>query len=394
MIAPTQYRKPENWQDFEKLCKKLWGEVWKCSDTIQRNGRSGQNQKGVDIYGLPKDRDGYYGIQCKGKDDYTRNQLSKEEIESEISKAFHFEPKLQRLIFATTANKDVSIEEFVRKKNLEHRKKGLFDIYVSSWEDIVDLLEQYRDTYNWYINNCQYKEASDVEVTFDDKMISPKYEKTIINYVLKKPQDHEINNLFAKYGLENYNSFNALNDKLLKDLSESTNYNPFNWQKSKVNRTWCHLYINIKNSGSTTIEDFKLILTFSMNHIKEVSDCFYYCNDIGISETVRAEINRRKDENREVYEYSDCNNMLEYEPKNPILVQKDTRTFKIGIKPKQEINEISVHWKFLSRNFHKEGIMSLAVKPCFIEIAKTVEVDNISEVKNTEIIIKPLIEEI
>jgi hypothetical protein len=54
MIAPTQIRKPENWQDFEKLCKKLWGEIWDCSDTIQRNGRSGQNQNGVDIFGLPK----------------------------------------------------------------------------------------------------------------------------------------------------------------------------------------------------------------------------------------------------------------------------------------------------------------------------------------------------
>jgi len=63
-------RKPENWQDFENLCKKLWGEIWDCAE-IKKNGRSGQNQQGVDVYGIPKFDTEYYGIQCKGKDDYT-----------------------------------------------------------------------------------------------------------------------------------------------------------------------------------------------------------------------------------------------------------------------------------------------------------------------------------
>jgi hypothetical protein len=81
MIAPTQIRKPENWQDFEKLCKKLWGEIWNCSNSIKRNGRSGQSQCGVDVYGLPINANGYYGIQCKGKDDYSKSKLSEKEID-------------------------------------------------------------------------------------------------------------------------------------------------------------------------------------------------------------------------------------------------------------------------------------------------------------------------
>lgn len=24
--------KPQNWQDFETLCKKLWGEIWSCPE--------------------------------------------------------------------------------------------------------------------------------------------------------------------------------------------------------------------------------------------------------------------------------------------------------------------------------------------------------------------------
>lgn len=46
MLAPNQYKKPSNWQDFEMLCKLLWGEVWGIADSIKRNGRQGQNQHG------------------------------------------------------------------------------------------------------------------------------------------------------------------------------------------------------------------------------------------------------------------------------------------------------------------------------------------------------------
>ena len=80
MQAPTQIQSPENWQDFERLCKKLWGEIWNCSDTIMRHGRNGQSQCGVDIYGTPNGGIEYYGIQCKGKDNYTQAQLTTKEI--------------------------------------------------------------------------------------------------------------------------------------------------------------------------------------------------------------------------------------------------------------------------------------------------------------------------
>jgi hypothetical protein len=79
-------RKPENWQDFESLCKKLWGEIWACEE-IKKNGRNGQNQNGVDIYGIPKNLEHYFGIQCKGKDDYSNANLSIKEIDAEIEKA-------------------------------------------------------------------------------------------------------------------------------------------------------------------------------------------------------------------------------------------------------------------------------------------------------------------
>lgn len=49
MKAPTQIQPLENWQDFETLCKKLWGEIWHCADAIKKNGCSGKNQNGIKI---------------------------------------------------------------------------------------------------------------------------------------------------------------------------------------------------------------------------------------------------------------------------------------------------------------------------------------------------------
>lgn len=152
MEASQSLRRPSNWQDFESLCKKLWGEIWMCPE-IKKNGRAGQNQNGVDIYGVPFSEIGYYGIQCKGKDEYTNKQFDAKEIIEEIAKAKEFLPPLRKLYFATTAVKDAKIEEFIRMRNIEHQSKGLFEIHLFSWEDIVELIDENKATHYWYIKS-------------------------------------------------------------------------------------------------------------------------------------------------------------------------------------------------------------------------------------------------
>lgn len=92
MEAKKQLRKPENWEDFESLCKKLWGEIWDCKE-IKKNGGKGQVQNGVDVYGIPKGEKSYFGIQCKGKDEYSHKHLSENEIDREIGLAKSFTPR-------------------------------------------------------------------------------------------------------------------------------------------------------------------------------------------------------------------------------------------------------------------------------------------------------------
>jgi len=135
---------PKNWQDFEDLCHALWECEWSCP-TIKRHGRSGQEQRGVDIYGQPHGHDEYHGIQCKLKsgDTARRPILTKDEVEQEVAEAERFAPPLKHLIIATTAPSDVKIQAFVRERSVQHVHSGSFQIDILAWPEITARLAKH-----------------------------------------------------------------------------------------------------------------------------------------------------------------------------------------------------------------------------------------------------------
>ena len=59
--------KPLNWQDFERNCRVLFECILDDPNT-QLNGRTGQPQNGVDIWGSRGGQGSVWvGVQCKGK---------------------------------------------------------------------------------------------------------------------------------------------------------------------------------------------------------------------------------------------------------------------------------------------------------------------------------------
>ena len=373
MIAPTQIKKPKNWQDFEKLCKNLWGEIWDCADTIKRNGRIGQQQYGVDVYGIPKGETSYYGIQCKCKDDSIDSSLTQKEIDGELKKAIDFKPALKQFIIATTANKDSMIETYIRQKDIEYRKKGLFEIHLLCWEDIVDLLEERRNTYNWYTNNCQYKECTDVSVTFDGKVvvsIHPQYIRTTTAYKLKKKQ------MFV---------FDAP-PLIIQPLSSINQL-----LKSKIDCRWCAINMKIENIGSTSIKDYKLYFGVEGDKIDKIITGIHYVNNTLISGNERAIINKRIDEEREVFESDEYDNELVFKPKENVLVQTDRKIFSFKILPKDEVAEIKLFWDFKSQNYNKTGQLLIKVEPIYDDVGETVTVETEAELKAPTITISPKI---
>ena len=313
-----------------------------------------------------------------------------EEIDTEIKKAINFKPQLKRFIFATTANKDSKIEEHIRVKNIEHKKLGLFEIFISSWEDVIDLLEERRNTYNWYINNCQYKSSSNVDVFVNwekEYEIRPQYIRT------KKTFTKKIE--IAPYN----NSLSWLNQKVYADLAnigkigKISNFNDVLNPKRKVDYRWCTIPINIKNTGDTVIEDYKLYLIFDTDSILDIDDKFQYISNVLMNQAAVAQINASEEAKREVFESLEFDGVIEFKPIEKNLVQTDHRTFSVGVKPKDCVSEIEISWIVKSRDYQKEGTLILNVNPLYEDKRVNIEVENESEIKESEIIIEPKIVE-
>lgn len=134
-IAP-----PKEWGRFEDLCHAVFKVVWR-DPLAQKNGRRGQAQHGVDVFGSPDgDRQCYWGVQCKGKDSNYGSRAELPELLAEIAKAESFSPKLDHWIFATTAPSDASLQKAARELSVERKAKGLFSVDALGWEEVQALM--------------------------------------------------------------------------------------------------------------------------------------------------------------------------------------------------------------------------------------------------------------
>jgi tetratricopeptide (TPR) repeat protein len=133
-ILGQQFSSPADWQAFERLCFALYGRIW-GDPNAQMNGRSGQKQAGVDIYGHDRE-DRHTGVQCKGKNGGYGSKLTKQELRKEVQNAKGFKPPLDVFILATTAPNDVTLQTIAREITKEHRKQGLFEVHVTGWDTL------------------------------------------------------------------------------------------------------------------------------------------------------------------------------------------------------------------------------------------------------------------
>ena len=134
-IAP-----PKEWSQFEDLCLALFKEVWN-DPLAQKNGRKGQPQLGVDVYGSKGgDPRVLWGVQCKGKEANYGSKPTRTELEAELAKAEGFKPTLAGWVYATTAPTDGALQEAAREISFERAKSGGFPVSVLGWEEIQALL--------------------------------------------------------------------------------------------------------------------------------------------------------------------------------------------------------------------------------------------------------------
>jgi tetratricopeptide (TPR) repeat protein len=137
-----QWPPPRDWQKFERICHLLWRKIWK-DPKAQLNGRPGQAQQGVDVFGTPEGKTRVHGIQCKRKDALLHTMLKEDEVRAEVGNAKAFQPPLEELVIATCALSDASLQALARKITAEHAEQGLFRVDVMGWTEIVERMAEH-----------------------------------------------------------------------------------------------------------------------------------------------------------------------------------------------------------------------------------------------------------
>lgn len=351
MKITQSLRKPSNWQDFESLCLLLWREEWK-SDDIKKNGRLGQNQDGVDICGHYGAEIEYSGIQCKCKSESVC--LTIKEIDEEIDKAKGFKPSLRRFVIATTAKKDVSIEEYVRIKDYENRESGLFSIDIKSWDDIVEMLERNKSVLNRYLDIVTDDYL--INITFDNNQneisVNPSYAK--INYF--KPISEE----FRKKFESSANKSPKL-DTLLKTCERINKIigNPIvkctsTGSLAKTNNSFVPLSFIIHNLGKSPIDNYRIVFDFECEEIE-------FKHENVEDDPVVESIHRIAGDK---ISFHDSTIVFRDTTLNPA---DKFQTDKFYFKVPHDIGELKVSWTLTSRHYSDKGELKITVDSEYID---------------------------
>lgn len=136
-LSATQIPKPADEQAFERASVVLWRALLN-DHSVQRNGRRGQRQNGVDLFGiLDGDVDWQVGVQCKLKSD--GHVLREDEVQGEVAKALTFTPPLREFYITTTAPDDVRMQELARQITKDLAASGTaMRVFVWGWNTLEE----------------------------------------------------------------------------------------------------------------------------------------------------------------------------------------------------------------------------------------------------------------
>ncbi len=355
-------RKPANWQDFESLCHILWRAEWKSED-IKKNGRNGQAQKGVDICGHREGENEYSGIQCKCKPG--NKPLTTDEIDDEINNARAFKPALRRLIFATTADKDATIEEYVRIKDDENRKNGLFSIDIKSWQDIIDLLELNKPVLHAYLDIVAEDYA--VAITFEDgnleKIVHPQYAR--ISYVEPAPKV-EPKKTVKQENIALGTALGSWSAQLKSIAAMAERFNPPVAAQAKIirgtiktNHSYCPLKFLVVNQGKSPIDDYKIVFHFENENVRFVKDNVEKKTSFQDLISFTGIRNVSLENGSGVTMYG-----------NSIIPGDDASSDDFFVRLPYDVADVTVKWKLLSRQYSCEGTLKMSSERGFVDMVK------------------------
>lgn len=137
MATHFVFPKPQDWNAFEDIVCDVFSRKYQNLN-LQRYGRSGQRQHGVDIAGLISG--GVLGVQCKH---HIRGDLDTKEIDGEVTKSEQFRPVLTEYIIATSADRDTKAHKHILMLAAKRQSAGTYPVVLKFWDDICNWLSEY-----------------------------------------------------------------------------------------------------------------------------------------------------------------------------------------------------------------------------------------------------------
>lgn len=143
-FTSVEIPKPKDWQALERHCRLLFEHSLRDT-AVQNNGRSGQRQHGVDIFGKRGGGNGpQAGVQCKGRSGDYGGAVSEKELAAEVEKTKKFRPELEEFIIVTTAPDDAKIQQVARLLEKKVRGEGRnLSIQVWGWGRVQDEINRF-----------------------------------------------------------------------------------------------------------------------------------------------------------------------------------------------------------------------------------------------------------
>jgi tetratricopeptide (TPR) repeat protein len=189
LLAATQIPKPADEQAFERASIVLWRGLL-GDPNVQRNGRRGQRQNGVDLFGVRNgDPAHHVGIQCKLKSD--GHVLTADEVRDEVRKALTFRPELREYFIITTAPDDVALQELARELAVEQKAKGRsILIYVWGWNTLEERISE---------NAAARKQFDPDYGAFSEKILDEVGKVAVIQEDIKVSIDTGLSQLDARF---------------------------------------------------------------------------------------------------------------------------------------------------------------------------------------------------
>lgn len=133
------FPKPQDWNTFEDIVCDVFARKYRNMN-LQRYGRNGQRQHGIDIAGWTSS--GMLGVQCKH---HPEKDIQISEINDEVTESEKFTPELSEYVIATSADRDVKSQGHILALAPARQQANKYPVIIKYWDDICNWLSEYPD---------------------------------------------------------------------------------------------------------------------------------------------------------------------------------------------------------------------------------------------------------